>query len=291
VPGFVHVPTCYPYRQQGMHAGESAGQAAARQLEEAIRREDAGTIAAFVAEPIHGAGGIVYPDDEYWPLVRDVCTRHDVLLIADEIITGIGRTGRWFGLSHWNVTPDIVTFAKGVTSGYVPLGGMMVSRSIKDAMDDVAPEHRWMHAYTYSGHPVSCAVALANLDLIERERLLRNAAAMGVRLKAGLESAMGHLPFVGEVRGGLGLLAAVEFVEDRVSKRNIPASANFATALRLEMMKRGVFTRTRPSQGAHPAAGDVLFFAPPLVVTDVEIDRLVSAACDAAQTVAAAACR
>jgi len=290
VPGFVHVPACYPYRQQSMHAGESAGQAAARQLEEAIRREDPGTIAAFVAEPIHGAGGIVYPDDEYWPLVRDVCTRHDVLLIADEIITGIGRTGRWFGLSHWNVTPDIVTFAKGVTSGYVPLGGMMVSRSIKDAMDDVAPEHRWMHAYTNSGHPVACAVALANLDVIERERLLRRAAAMGTRLKAGLDVAFGDQPFTGEVRGGLGLLAAVEFVEDRVRKRNFPASANVAAALRVELMKRGVFTRTRPSQGAHPAAGDVLFFAPPLVVTDVEIDRLVSAAHEAAQAVAAAVC-
>jgi len=172
VPGFVHVRTCYPYRHQPASAGETAGEAAARELEETILREGAETIAAFVAEPIHGAGGIMYPTADYWPLVRDVCTRHDVLLIADEIITGFGRTGRWFGLSHWNVTADIVTFAKGITSGYVPLGCMMIARPIKEAMDDIAAQRRWMHAYTYSGHPVCCAVALANIDVIEREGLL-----------------------------------------------------------------------------------------------------------------------
>jgi adenosylmethionine-8-amino-7-oxononanoate aminotransferase len=290
VPGFVHVQTCYPYRHQSVRAGETAGQAAARELEETILAEGADTIAAFVAEPIHGAGGIIYPADDYWPLVRDVCTRHDVLLIADEIITGFGRTGRWLGLSHWNVTPDIVTFAKGVTSGYVPLGGMMTSREIKEAMDDVAPQNRWMHAYTYSGHPVSCAVALANLDVIEREGLLENAEAMGRRLMAGLEATLGDQPFTGEIRGGHGLLTAVEFVEDRDTKRNFPAERRFAATLRAEMMARGVFTRTRPSQGPHPAAGDVLFFAPPLVVTEDEIDRLVVAARDAAQAVAAAVC-
>jgi putrescine aminotransferase len=290
VPGFVHVQTCYPYRYQGARAGETVGQAAARELEDAILREGADTIAAFVAEPIHGAGGVIYPTEDYWPLVRTVCTRHDVLLIADEIVTGFGRTGRWFGLSHWNVAPDILTFAKGVTSGYVPLGGMMVTRPIKDAMDDVAPQDRWMHAYTYSGHPACCAVALANIDVLERERLSENASAMGARLKAGLDAALGDLPFTGDVRGGKGLLAAVEFVEDRATKRNFPATIQFAATLRAEMMKRGVFTRTRPSAGPHPAAGDVLFFAPPLVVTEQEIDGLVSAAHDAVQVVVAALC-
>ena len=128
VPGFVHVQTCYPYRYQGATPGESVGQAAARELEEAILREGPDTVAAFIGEPIHGAGGVFYPTDDYWPRVREVCTRHDVLLIDDEIITGFCRTGRWFGLSHWNVTPDILSFAKGVTSGYLPLGGIMVTR-------------------------------------------------------------------------------------------------------------------------------------------------------------------
>src|SRR5439155_10732843 len=143
VPGFVHAATCHPYRCEGAEPGETAGQAAARALEETIVREGPETIAAFVAEPIHGAGGIFYPTDDYWPLVREICTRYDVLLIDDEIITGFCRTGRWFALSHWDVTPDMLCFAKGVTSGYVPLGGMLVTRTIKDAMDAVAPEDRW----------------------------------------------------------------------------------------------------------------------------------------------------
>ncbi|HBH01243.1 MAG TPA: aspartate aminotransferase family protein, partial [Candidatus Rokubacteria bacterium] len=159
VPGFVHVPTCYPYRQQGVRPGESAGQAAAREIEEAILREGPDTVAAFIGEPIHGGGGVIYPTDDYWPRVREVCTRHDVLLIADEVITGFCRTGRWFAMHHWNVRPDIRAFAKGVTSGYLPLGGIMVSKAVKDAMDTVKPEDRWMHAYTYSGHPACCAVA------------------------------------------------------------------------------------------------------------------------------------
>jgi putrescine---pyruvate transaminase len=290
VPGFVHVQSCYPYRFQGARDGETVGQAAARELEETILREGADTVAAFVAEPIHGAGGIIYPTDDYWPEVRAVCTRHDVLLIADEIITGFGRTGRWFGLSHWNVAPDIVTFAKGVTSGYLPLGGMMITRAIKDAMDNVAPQDRWMHGYTYSGHPACCAVALANIDILEREGLLQRASAMGARLKAGLDAALGTLPFTGDIRGGKGLLAAVELVEDRASKRNFGAALKIAASIKAEMLKRGVFTRTRPSPGPHPAVGDVLFFAPPLVVTEEEIDRLVAAAHDAVHAVTGASC-
>src|SRR5215831_6587460 len=160
VPGFVHIQSCYPYRFQGAKQGETVGQAAARELEETILREGPETIAAFIGEPIHGAGSVIYPTDDYWPRVREICTRYDVLLIADEIITGFCRTGRWFAMSHWNVKPDIMSFAKGVTSGYLPLGGIMVTKSIKDAMDSVNPEHRWMHAYTYSGHPTCCAVAL-----------------------------------------------------------------------------------------------------------------------------------
>jgi len=123
VPGFLHIQTCYPYRFEGAKPGETIGQAAARELEESILREGPGTVAAFIGEPIHGAGGVIYPADDYWPLVREICTRHDVLLIADEIITGFGRTGRWFGMEHWNVKPDILSFAKGVTSGYLPWAG------------------------------------------------------------------------------------------------------------------------------------------------------------------------
>ena len=285
VPGFVHIQTCYAYRYQGAKPGETIGQAAARELEEAILREGPDTVAAFVGEPIHGAGGVFYPTDDYWPRVREVCSRHDVLLIADEIITGFGRTGRWFGLSHWNVAADIVTFAKGVTSGYLPLGGILVTRAIKDVLDSVKPEDRWMHAYTYSGHPVCCAVALTNIDIMERERLWENAAGMGDRLYAGLHEAFDTHPNAGDIRGGKGLLAAVEFVEDRATKKNFDGDRKIASRLKGEMMKRGVITRTRPAAGPHPSPGDVLFFAPPLVIGAEDIDRLVRAARESAKAV------
>src|SRR5258707_8593847 len=288
VPGFVHIPTCYPYRYQGAKPGESVGQATARELEEAILREGPDTVAAFVGEPIHGAGGVFYPTDDYWRRVREICTRHDVLLIDDEIITGFGRTGRWFGLSHWNVTPDILSFAKGVTSGYLPLGGIMVTRAIKEVMDSVKPDDRWMHAYTNSGHPTCCAVALKNIEIMQRERLGEHAAKMGERLGAGLEAAFGDQPHTSGIPSGEGLLAAVEFVEDRATKKNFAKDLRFAARLKAEMMKRGVITRTRPAVGAHPAPGDVLFFAPPLVISEAEIDRLVSEARDAVEVVLSA---
>ena len=285
VPGFVHIQTCYPYRFQGARPGETVGQAAARELEETILREGPDTVAAFIAEPIHGGGGVIYPTDDYFPLVRQVCTRHEVLFIADEVITGFCRTGRWFATGHWNVKPDIRSFAKGVTSGYLPLGGIMVSHAIKEAMDSVKPEDRWMHAYTYSGHPTCCAVALKNLEIMERERLWENAAKMGARLHDGLRQTFADHPNVGDIRGGKGLLAALELVEDRASKRNFAADRKVAPRLQAEMMKRGLVTRTRPAPGPHPAPGDAVFYAPPLVITAAEVDRVVAATRDALKAV------
>jgi putrescine aminotransferase len=285
VPGFVHIPTCYPYRQVDQKPGESAGQAAARLLDEAILREGPDTVAAFIAEPIHGGGGVLYPDDDYFPAVRKVCDKHQVLFIADEVITGFCRTGRWFAMTHWNVKPDIMSFAKGVTSGYLPLGGIMVSKAIKDTMDTVKPEDRWMHAYTYSGHPTCCALALKNIEIMERERLWENSAKMGDRLFAGLKNAFVSHPNVGDVRGGKGLLAAVEFVEDKGTKGNFGADKKIANRLMAEMAKRGVMTRVRAAGGPHPNVGDSLFFSPPLVVTEAEVDRLVSVSREAAKAV------
>jgi putrescine aminotransferase len=285
VPGFVHVQTCYPYRFEGAKPGETVGQAAARQLEETILNEGPDTVAAFIAEPIHGGGGVIYPTDDYFPLVRQVCSKHDVLFIADEVITGFCRTGQWFALSHWNVKPDILSFAKGVTSGYLPLGGIMVTRAIKDAMDSVKPEDRWMHAYTYSGHPTCCAVALRNLDIMARERLWENAARMGTRLHQGLLSAFRDHPHAGDIRGGKGLLAAVELVQERSSKTNFPPDQKIANRVQAEMSKRGVMTRVRATGGPHPANGDCVFFAPPLIVKEDEVDRLVSVTRDAVKAV------
>jgi adenosylmethionine-8-amino-7-oxononanoate aminotransferase len=277
VPGFVHIQTCYPYRFEGARPGETVGQAAARELEEAILREGPDTVAAFIAEPIHGGGGVIVPTDDYFPLVRQICSKHDVLFIADEVITGFCRTGKWFALSHWNVQPDIMSFAKGVTSGYLPLGGIMVNRDIKDAIDSVKIEDRWMHAYTYSGHPTCCAVALANLDIMERERLWENATRMGTRLHEGLKVAFGDHPHVGDIRGGKGLLAAIEIVEDRGTKAFFPAEKKVGARVQAEMVKRGVVTRVK--------GNEMVFFAPPLVVTAEEIDRLVAVTRDAIKAV------
>jgi adenosylmethionine-8-amino-7-oxononanoate aminotransferase len=267
VPNFVHIPTCYPYRQEGAKPGETAGQTAARLLEEAILREGPDTVAGFIAEPIHGGGGVMYPTEDYFRLVREVCNRHGVLFIADEVITGFCRTGKWFALEHWNVLPDMMSFAKGVSSGYLPLGGIMVSKDIKDAMDSVKPEDRWMHAYTYSGHPTCCAVGLANIAIMERERLWERSAAMGDRLHRGLHAAFDSHPHVGDIRSGKGLLAAIELVEDKATKAPFGADRKIGNRVLQEMNKRGVITRGR---------NEHIFFSPPLVITETELDRLLT---------------
>lgn len=276
VPGFLHIPTCYPYRFNGAASGETAGEAAAGELEKAILREGPDTVAAFIGEPIHGAGGVIYPSDDYWPRVREICTRYNVLLISDEIITGFGRTGRWFGLEHWNVTPDILSFAKGVTSGYVPLGGIIISQAIKNAIESVDPADKWMHGYTNSGHPTCCAVALKNIEIIKREHLLENSAKMGRVLFKALKDTFENHPHAGDIRGGKALMAAVEFVEDRDTRKNFAADKKVGARIQLEMKKRGLITRTRPAVGDHPAAGDQALFAPPLITTEEEIYKMVN---------------
>ena len=285
VPGFLHIQSCYPYRFFGARAGETIGEAAARELQETILREGPETVAAFIAEPIQGAGGVIYPTDDYWPRVREICTRYGVLLIADEVITGFGRTGRWFGLEHWQVTPDILSFAKGVTSGYIPLGGILMTAAIREAIESAEPGNRWMHGYTNSGHPTCCAVALKNIEIIQREGLLENAAKMGDVLKTALTEALGDHPNVGDIRAGKGLLAAVEFVEDRASKKNFAGDRKIGPRLRAEMKNRGVLTRTRAAEGNHPAPGDQVLFAPPLIINKEEIYKMVSVLCEAVESV------
>ena len=276
VPGFIHIPTCYPYRQEGGKPGETAGQTAARLLEEAILREGSDTVAAFIAEPIHGGGGVIYPTDDYFPLVRQVCDRHQVLFIADEVITGFCRTGKWFAMEHWNVDPDILSFAKGVSSGYLPLGGIMVSKAIKEAMDSVKPEDRWMHAYTYSGHPTCCAVGIRNLEIMEKERLWERAAVMGKRLHDGLHAAFDDHPNLGDIRSGKGLLAAVELVEDKATKKMFDPDKKIGPRLMQEMTKRGLVTRARLEN---------IFFSPALVITEAQLDRMISITRDAVKAV------
>ena len=166
MPGFRHIPTPYPYRYEAP-AGVSQGIAAANELEKAILEEGADTVAMFIAEPVQGAGGVIVPQDDYFPRIREICDKYDVLLVSDEVITGFGRTGRMFGLEHWGVQPDLIQFAKAITSGYFPFGGIGVSDKIAAVLEEATQP--WMHAYTYSAHPVGCAVALRNLEIIESE--------------------------------------------------------------------------------------------------------------------------
>jgi putrescine aminotransferase len=264
VPGFVHIESPYPYRFVNKTPGVSDGVAAANLLEEAILREGPETVAGFIAEPVQGAGGVIPPQDDYFARVREICDQYEVLLIADEVITGFGRTGKWFGLEHYGIEPDIATFAKAITSGYVPLGGIGISDKIRDAIETVPGDKRWMHAFTYSGHPTACAVALANLAIIEGEGLVARAAEMGDYMLKALQE-LEEMPTVGNVRGK-GMMAAVELVADKTTKEAFPASANVGARVQKEMTKRGLFTRV---------VGDTLCIAPPLVTPAETIDRLV----------------
>jgi putrescine aminotransferase len=264
VPGFVHIESPYPYRFVNKTPEVSDGVAAANLLEEAILREGPETVAGFIAEPVQGAGGVIPPQDDYFARVRAICDQYEVLLIADEVITGFGRTGRWFGLEHYGVEPDIVSFAKAITSGYVPLGGIGVSDPIRDVIEQVPGDKRWMHAFTYSGHPTACAVALANLAIIEGEGLVARAAQMGDYMLKALQE-LEELPTVGNVRGK-GMMAAVEIVADKGTRASFPPSDNVGVRVQKEMTKRGLFTRV---------VGDTICIAPPLVIEAETIDRLV----------------
>ena len=264
-PGFSHIDAPDPYRFVHSDTAVSLGVAAANKLEEAILAEGADTVAAFIAEPVQGAGGVIVPPDDYFERIRAICTKYDVLLIADEVITGFGRTGRWFGLERYGIEPDIVQFAKGITSGYVPLGGIGVSDRVREAIDSVPPARRWMHAFTYSGHPTCCAVALKNIEIIEREGLIDRAAKSGARMLEKLR-ALESLDGVGNVRG-LGMMAAVEVVADQAAKQLFPAEIGIAQKLTDALLDRGLCTRV---------AMDCICVAPPLVTTDAQIDQIVS---------------
>ena len=252
-PGFSHIPNLDPDA-----------------LEAQIVAEGPDTVAAFIGEPVQGAGGVIPPPADYWPRVRDICSKYDVLLIADEVITGFGRTGRWFALEHWGVEADMVSFAKGITSGYIPLGGVIISDRIRQVLYEQPATTKFMHAFTYSGHATCCAVGLANLDILEGEGLVERAAALGERLQAGLAPLADH-PAVKEVRG-LGMMAAVEFQPGVAA----PAGQLGAKVIRA-CRQRGLFTRFRE---------DIVMLAPPLVIRESELDEVTTTLREAVTEVA-----
>ncbi len=256
VPGFIQVQPPYPYRHEG---NEDPGIAAAEAVENAILAEGPDTVAAVIAEPVMGAGGVIVPPPTYFPKLREICDKYDVLLIADEVITGFGRTGRWFALGHWDVEPDLVSFAKGVTSGYLPLGGVITSKRVHDAILSAPADRKFMHAATYSAHPVCCAVGMVNCRIIEEDGLVERAAIEGAKLLAQLDE-LRNLPNVGDVRG-LGMMFGVELVTDKSTKA--PA-IGLGPRVAREAMARGLLLRVRAG-GADPAIGDTICLAPPLM--------------------------
>jgi len=259
-PGFLHAPSPDPYRYSGEG---SAGAAYARALEQVILDAGPETIAAVVAEPVQGAGGVIVPPEDYFPLVRQICTKHGVLLIADEVITGFGRTGTWFAMQHWNVQADMMIFAKGVTSGYLPLSGVMLTRSVHDTLKSL--KGPLQHGFTYSGHPTACAVGLRNVQILEDEHLVERAAELGAYLIERLRTLYSH-EIVGDVRG-LGLMAAVELVRDRTTKAQWDPTVGAARRVWAEALEAGVIVRSLP--------GDVIAMSPPFVITERQIDRVV----------------
>jgi adenosylmethionine-8-amino-7-oxononanoate aminotransferase len=265
---FAHVSAAYPYRagEAAAHALGDADQLAA-ELEAAIAEAGQGRVAAFVAEPIVGATlGAVAPPDGYWPAVAEVCRRHGVLLIADEVMTGFGRTGRWFGLDHWGVRADVMACAKGVAGGYYPLGLAVSSGALYET---ITAGGRFVHGFTYSHSPVGAAVALEVLRILEREDLVAASKTKGERLLELVEARLGNHPNVGDVRGR-GLLVGIELVADRSTRRPFPRRARLIEAVLTKARDAGLllYHGTGNADGTN---GDTVLLGPPFVVTDEEL--------------------
>jgi len=238
------------------------------ELEELIEREGADTIAAFIGEPVLGTGGIVPPPEGYWPAIQEVLRKHDILLIADEVVTGFGRLGSMFGSDHYGITPDLITIAKGLTSAYAPLSGSIVGDRMWKVLEQGTDENGPIgHGWTYSAHPVGAAAGVANLKLLDELNLIQNAGHVGAYLNTQMRAALAEHPHVGEVRGE-GMLCAVEFVQDRDKRQFFDASEKVGPRVAAALLGHGVIGRAMPQ-------GDILGFAPPFCLTHAEVDEVV----------------
>lgn len=258
LPGVRHLTPPWPYRTE-LYGGEDTTEFCLAELERTIHELGPGSIAAMIGEPIMGVAGMLVPPDDYWPRVHALLREHGILLILDEVVTAYGRTGEWFAAQHFGIEPDIIVTAKGITSGYLPLGAVLIS----DAVADVARSEGLPVAFTYCGHPTACAVALANLDIIEREGLLARSREVGGYLLDRL-TALSELPIVGEVRG-VGMMLAIELVSDKQSRTPLPMDGAPPDVIRRET---GVIVR----DGA-----TTIVLSPPLVLSHEEADEVVVA--------------
>ena len=265
IPGIVHIEQPYWWGEGGDTSPDEFGIARARLLETEIDRVGEDRVAAFIAEPVQGAGGVIVPPDTYWPEIQRICDEREILLIADEVITGFGRLGRWFGAEYFGIRPDIITVAKGLTSGYLPMGGSIISERIAGALEAKGGEFN--HGYTFSGHPVAAAVALENLRIIEDEDIVgRVARETAPYLGTRWRQLAGH-PLVGEARIA-GLMGALELTPDKPSRAKFAAAAGTVGLICRDIcFANGLVMRH---------VGDKMIISPPLVISRTEIDELIA---------------
>jgi len=277
LPGVIHMARPYCYRCELGKRYPACQIDCATELERIIQREGADTIGAFITEPIQGVGGVIVPPPEWLPKIREICIKYNILMVCDEVITGFGRTGSMFASAGYGVTPDILVSAKGVTSGYLPLGLVLFKEEIFQTFMATGDDYAFWHGYTYTGHPVVCAAGLANLEILEREKLVQKAREQGKYLRKRLES-LRTIPIVGDIRSQ-GLIAAVELVKDRETKEMFPADLQIARRAWERALERGVICRV--------AGPNNIALCPPLIITREQIDELVTAIGNAISSVAA----
>ncbi|NBF01109.1 aminotransferase class III-fold pyridoxal phosphate-dependent enzyme [Pseudomonas sp. Fl5BN2] len=264
IPGIVHIPQPYWFGEGGDMSPEEFGIWAANKLEEKILELGVDNVGAFIAEPIQGAGGVIVPPDSYWPRIKEILAKYDILFVADEVICGFGRTGEWFGSDFYDLKPDMMTIAKGLTSGYIPMGGLVVRDAVVAVLNEGGD---FNHGFTYSGHPVAAAVALENIRILREEKIIQHVQEKTAPyLQKRLRELSDH-PLVGEVRG-VGLLGAIELVKDKATRaRHTGRGAGMIC--RQFCFDNGLIMR---------AVGDTMIIAPPLVISEAEIDELVAKA-------------
>lgn len=268
LPGCFHVDTPWLYRNPYTQDPEELGEICATQLEREIQFQGPDTVAAFIAEPIQGAGGVIVPPPNYWPRVREICDKYGVLLIADEVVTGFGRGGAMFGTRLWNVKADLWCLAKGISSGYVPLGATAIGSKVAEVfLNDPTGQAAVGHGYTYSAHPVAAAAALATLEQIEALDVPGNAARVGAHFQARVRPFVDKFSFVGDVRG-MGLMLGIEMVADKATRTTLPRGNPIAAKVAQAAYQRGLMVRI---------SGPNLILSPPLVITREEMDFMVDA--------------
>ena len=266
IPDIVHVAQPYWYGEGGDMDPDEFGIQAAGAIEEKILELGAERVAAFIGEPIQGAGGVIIPPKSYWPEVQRICKKYDVLLICDEVICGFGRTGNWFGLESFGIEADFLTLAKGLSSGYLPISAAMVGDRVARTFIDKGGE--FFHGFTYSGHPAACAVALKNIEIIRREGLVERVRdETGPYLAKALKSLDDH-PLVGETRS-MGLIGAIELVEDKGRRQQFDPPGKVGTICRDHCIDNGVIMR---------AVRDIMVLSPPLIITPQQIDEMLALA-------------